>query len=524
MRTCFRAFGNYEHKVLLLILALSPLRADERCAVCHPKEAEGYARSAMARALAPVGSGPLQPGGTFEHAPSKTTFFIRSAPGSMTQGFTRQGESAELPVAFVIGSGEHAFGFLFRIGDHIFQSPLSYYTSRHIWDVAPGYELDSHPDFTRPVTPECLFCHSGKPLPLDDSLNQYQAGVFAGYGIGCDRCHGDLDAHLKDPIRGSIVNPAKLSGATRASVCEQCHLTGEIRIPNPGKSITDFKAGQTLEEFYTTYVGAPASTPSLAGPAIKVVSHAEQLALSQCARKSGDRLWCGSCHDPHNKPTHPAAYFRDRCLACHAATLAKAHAAQGRDCVACHMPKLPAKDGGHTAFTNHRIGRYPDASGEGMRQETLAAWREPVPALRERNLALALVAAGLANQSSAEVIRGYRLLNRLEASFPNDPALLAALGAVLMQAKEPAEAWKRFERVLSLTPNYAPYRVNAATALAAMNRPGEAIQQLQHALALDPLLQPAVQSLAKLYREQGEPEKADRLISGFRQAMGAARQ
>jgi hypothetical protein len=477
----------------------------------------------MSRALAPVGSCPVQPGGTFEHALSKTTFFVRSSPGSMTQGFTRHGESAELPVAFVIGSGEHAFGYLFRIGDHVFQSPVSYYTGRRLWDVAPGYELDPHPDFNRPVSAECLFCHSGKPLAVSDSLNQYQAGVFADFGITCDRCHGDVEEHLKNPIRGSILNPAKLSGARRASVCEQCHLTGVIRIPNPGKSMTDFKAGRTLEEFYTTYVGASASTPSLSGPTIKVVSHAEQLALSQCARKSGDRLWCGSCHDPHNQPAHPAAYFRDRCLTCHAATLAEAHAAEGRDCVACHMPKLPAKDGGHTAFTNHLIGRHPGTGTEGMQPATLAAWREPEPALRERNLALALVAAGLANQSSAEVIRGYRLLNRLETSFPNDPALLTSLGAVLMQAKEPAEAWKRFEKVLSLNPHYAPYCVNAATALAAMNRPGEAVQQLQHALSIDPLLQPAVLSLAKLYREQGQAEKADRLILGFRQAMGVLR-
>ncbi len=474
----------------------------------------------MARSLAPVGSGPAQPDGAFEHGPSKTVFFVRSRAGGMTQGFTREGESAELPVAFVIGSGAHAFGYLIQIGNNVFQSPVSYYASRRLWDVAPGYEFDLHPDFTRPVTAECLFCHSGRPLPVSDSLNQYQTGVFGAYGIGCDRCHGDVEAHLRNPIRGSILNPAKLTGARRSSVCEQCHLTGEIRIPNPGKSMTDFKAGQTLEEFYTTYVGASASPPNLSGPSIKVVSHAEQLALSRCALKSGDRLWCGSCHDPHNRPAHPAAYYRDRCLTCHAATLEKAHAAEGRDCVVCHMPKMPAKDGGHTAFTNHRIARSPDTGTEGTQPDTLAAWREPEQALRERNLALALVAAGLANQSSSEVIRGYRMLNRIEGSFPNDPALLASLGSVLIKAKEPAEAWKRFEKALSLKPNYAPYRVNAATVLVALNRPDEAIRQLQLAVALDPLLQPAVLLLAKLYREQGQAEKADRLISGFRQAMG----
>src|ERR1035437_8449281 len=157
----FRAAWKREHGALLvLILAAFRLCADERCAVCHPNEVAGYARSAMARALAPAGSRPAQPDGTFEHSLSKTTFFVRSGRGSMMQGFTRQGESAELPVAFVIGSGAHAFGYLFQIGDHVFQSPVSYYTNRRLWDVAPGYEFDPHPDLSRPVTAECLFCHS----------------------------------------------------------------------------------------------------------------------------------------------------------------------------------------------------------------------------------------------------------------------------------------------------------------------------------------------------------------------------
>ena len=177
---------------------------------------------------------------------------------------------------------------------------------------------------------------------------------------------------MNNPTRGSILNPGKLSGAARDSVCEQCHLTGEIRISNPGKLITDFRPGQALEDVYTTYVAAAAS-----GQSIKVVSHAEQLRLSKCARMSGGKLWCGSCHNPHKVPAEPVAYFREKCLGCHAATLAKAHAAPSRDCIACHMRELPAKDGGHTAFTDHRIS-LPSANDPATGEaDTLTAWREP---------------------------------------------------------------------------------------------------------------------------------------------------
>ena len=474
---------------ILLVLFIRSLQAASPCAACHQKEVEGYATSAMARSITPLSEAARVPDGTFEHAFSKTKVTVHGAE----QSLTRLDDSETQTTAFVVGSGSHAFGYLIQEGDHIFQSPLSYYTKRRLWDMAPGYEFDPHPDFSRPVTAECLFCHSGKALPVADSLNRYQPGVFAAYGITCDRCHGDAAAHLKNPVKGSILNPAKLSGAVRASVCEQCHLTGEARIPNPGKAITDFKPGQTLEDFYTTYVAAQAE-----GRSIKVVSHVEQLALSQCARQSGDRLWCGTCHNPHDKPAQPAAYFRERCLSCHAATLDTAHAAPGRDCVACHMQQMPAKDGGHTAFTNHRIAKRLEMDLDTAPANTLTAWREPEPAVRERNLALALVSAGFETQSAADVIRGYRMMNRLEKDFPNDAALLTSLGSVLMKGKQPGEALKRFERAVSLKPAYAPYYVNTAAALLATNRPSEAGQQLQKALALDPMLKQARELLAQM--------------------------
>ncbi len=504
--------------ILLFTLAAAPLGADPRCVGCHPKEVAQYEKTGMARSLAPIAASFIPPDGSFEHSFSKTTFFTQAGASTLTQGFRRHDESDQQAVRFVIGSGDHAFGYLTQIGSSIFQSPLSYYTKRHTWDLAPGYERDAHPDFSRPVTPECLTCHSGKPLQIADSLNQYSSGVFASYGISCERCHGNVEAHLKNPAHDSILNPKKLSGAVRDSICEQCHLTGEIRISNPGKLITDFRPGQTLEDAYTTYVAAEAS-----GQSVKVVSHAEQLRLSQCERRSAGKLWCGTCHNPHDQPAQPAAYFREKCLGCHAATLAKAHAADGRDCVACHMRELPAKDGGHTAFTDHRISR-PSANGSpAVEADTFAAWRETAPALRDRNLALALVAVGLQNSSSAEVIRGYRLMSRMEKDYQNDPAFLTSLGTVLLKAKQPTEAAKRFEKAVLLKPGYAPYHANLAQALLAMKQTADAERELEKAVALDALFEPAVKLLSGVYREQGEIEKANELVARYERAMGVSR-
>ena len=86
----------------------------------------------MARSLFAASNAPSVPDGVVNHAASGVTFTIRTTPSGMIQSGRWKNESADLPVAFVIGSGNHAFGYLMQMGDHIFQSPLSYYANRRI--------------------------------------------------------------------------------------------------------------------------------------------------------------------------------------------------------------------------------------------------------------------------------------------------------------------------------------------------------------------------------------------------------
>jgi hypothetical protein len=495
---------------VLAVLLFAVAFPQSECKRCHAKETAAFAQTGMGRSLGTPGA---VPDGAFTHEPSGTKFEIRSTAAGLQQSFTRGQESASYPVAYAIGSGNHAFGYLVRIGDHLFQSPLSYYTQRRLWDVAPGYEQAGAPDFSRPVTPECLSCHSGHARPVANTLNRYQNPPFESETISCDRCHGPVEAHLQRPVPGSILNPARLPAAARDSVCEQCHLAGEIRIPNPGHSLSDFVPGEPAEDVFTVYVGGNANQ------GLKVISHSEQLALSRCARSSGGKLWCGTCHDPHAPARATHADYRERCLACHAATLSAAHAAPTQDCVTCHMPRLPARDGGHTVFTDHRIARNPSIP---PLPETagLRAWREPPAAFRERNLALALATHGLENGISDEAVRGFKLLSRMEPQLSTDAAALTALGSILLTAKEAKEAEKRFARALALRPEYAPYEVNLANALLESGDRAGAIEHLNHALALDPLLEQAAESLARAYRSQGEAEKAEQVLQNYRTAMG----
>jgi hypothetical protein len=422
-------------------------------------------------------------------------------------------------IDYVIGSGNHASCYAARVGDHLFESPICYYKTRG-YDMAPGYEDNAAPGFTRPITPECLLCHSGKPLPLKNSLNRYQSPAFAQEAISCDRCHGDPAGHLRRPVPGSIVNPARLSPVLRDSVCEQCHLAGVTRVLNPGKNLTDFRPGLAAESVFTTYVAAAAGDG--AAP-LKVVSQSEQLARSRCARMSDGRMWCGTCHDPHMEPTEPVAYYRARCLSCHTGTLGTSHPSRTSNCLPCHMDRRETQDGGHTAFTDHRIARRPvTAHGETTAPGNLAAWREPAPELRRRNLALAYNNAGLRLSSDALIARSYDILLGLPKTFLSDPDVLMATGAALQKRKEPLRAAEVFERVIELRPNDPVGEDNAAQAWLEAGQTQIAVRHLERALALDPLLLPDIEALLRIYRAAGDLAKENALMVRVQGAMRTA--
>jgi len=181
---------------------------------------------------------------------------MHSSPTGYWQRWENGGDTAHYRIDYVIGSGIHASGYLVDIEGHLFQSPVAFYTLRHSYDLAPGYENVPDPDFTRPVSEACVLCHSGTTLYVSGTLSQYRSPVFPAEGIICERCHGPAERHLADPRAGTIINPAKLEPAARDSICEQCHLFGAARVLNPGKNFSDFIPGQRLEDTFTVYRNA----------------------------------------------------------------------------------------------------------------------------------------------------------------------------------------------------------------------------------------------------------------------------
>ena len=291
-----------------------------------------------------------------------------------------------------------------------------------------------------------------------------------------------------------IVNPAKLTPARRDSVCAQCHLAGEVRVSRAGRDPRSFRPGELLSDYQIAFVRRDAP------PGIKVNSHVEKLAQSACRRASGDRLWCGSCHDPHSVPdaSHRVAWFRDKCLACHPSGQCSESSAarmnRGDDCAACHMPRSGVTDVEHAVYTDHSIPRHP------RRAAVVAAARaaDLVPfgggAVSTRDLALAFALLPL--KDAHDQARATELLRKAQAEAPDDPQILLHLADSYNRASDQAHAAPLYEQVLHADPAQVAAEVNVANALANRGEIREAMRLWKEALSRSPGLEVVRMNLA----------------------------
>jgi hypothetical protein len=492
------------HSNLVATPAIAASVGDEnRCRHCHSAEVDGFARSKMAHSMRLGGQ---EPTGSVQ-VPGTTILMSSDKDGSW-QTLESHGSKSTYHVDYVIGSGTHASGYLIDLGDHLFQSPVAYYQSRAKYDLAPGYEGKPDPDFTRPIAEGCVFCHAGSFDAVAGTQNEFGKTPFPHLAIGCDRCHGATAAHLANPSAANIVNPENLAADARDSVCEQCHLIGVARVLNPGKRFSDFKPGKPLEETFTIYRN---QAPNGTSGTFKVISHAEQLALSRCKRDSGGKMWCGTCHDPHDEPVESVPYYRQKCLSCHAMTkFAADHPTRKSDCISCHMPKREANDGGHSAFTDHRIQIRPkrDSTEE---PETIAPWREAPSEFAKRNLGIASIQVGLNRRSWTQVVSGYQMLTTVQQQFSQDSEMYEAIGNALFAGHKYDEAAQAFELAVRFDPPSSTKQASLGQTYLASGMRDLAERHLETAMELDPLNLSAAALLIKVYREGGELSKADEL-------------
>jgi len=495
----------------VLPLCISTARAaGHPCARCHPSEVAAFDRSPMGRS---VGLPSVFAEGRISHKLSGSTVTIHQRGSVLEHAVERRGLLARYPVAYSVGAGIVGYSYMVRIGQYLYQSPASYYTQTQSWDLTPGYETESTLDFTHQISAGCLFCHTGSVNSIAGKPNQFADPPFTA--ISCERCHGPSDAHLANPVPGSIVNPAKLSAPRRDSICEQCHLEGVSRILNPGRDWWDFQPGEAAESVFVTYL------PIAADGALRAVSQSELLAQSQCARRSGGRLWCGTCHNPHANETDRAQAVRAVCLSCHAGLFSARHHAAAAECVSCHMPRLRPTNVAHSAVTDHSIPRLPRAPAKesAAPDPDLKAWREPQSPLIRRDRGLAYFEVAANTHSTSALRQSYEILSQLPPDVRRDPPVEADLASVLLQQNEVALAGRMFADAAARQPSNARYAYCLGTALERSGKLGEAIKELRRSIQLDPSQPDAYLELSRLYKDAGQEAERRGVIREYLQFM-----
>ncbi len=491
---------------------------DEACRRCHKGICDSYHKHPMGESLFRVGTAPpiekYEPDGRASFFAEGHFYSVEPTEKGLVHRETRKnskGETigeVEALVGWVLGSGTRGRSYIIERDGRLFQSPVSWFSHQNRWDLSPGY-AKNHPHFERAMPGECLVCHSNRVDPVPHTFNHYRQPIFTGFNVGCERCHGPGELHVKKPgekVNGvdyTIVNPAHLEPSLREGVCQQCHLPGEERVVRLGRGLFDYRPGLPFHLFWTVFVKDSKSSEDN-----KSVSQVEQIAGSKCFQKSAGpgQLGCISCHDPHSRPKEAEliGFYRERCLACHTdkpCSLPRPERllkSEKDSCIQCHMPRSPSADIAHTAVTDHRIKRRPDAQAG---HSGMAAVRphldlvhfhrqlapdDPVVA-RDLAVIVANKAPGLPGRFAQELARFAEPKLRAALTFASDdPPTLEALAIAVWLDGKRDEAMTLFERVLEKAPNRELSLAYAASLARQLNQRERAIGFWQRAIAVNP--------------------------------------
>jgi predicted CXXCH cytochrome family protein len=485
---------------------------NEACARCHAAIYESYRQTPMAHASGPALENLIA--GDFLNKTSGVQYRIYKEEGKVWLSFERPGDPlvrGKRELLYYIGQGRRGRTYLFSVDGFVFESPVNWYTDRHMWDMAPGYRDAPQAPMNLPALMSCLDCHvSGLQPPVQGTENRYHMPMFSYSGVTCERCHGPGAAHVNG---GAVVNPAKLSPARRDAICMQCHLEGNAAIERPGKHLYEFRPGDDLSDYVRYYVRADESASGL-----RAASQFEALAQSTCKKKSGDAMSCTSCHDPHRSPApeERTAFYRAKCLACHGAAFGQKHHPNQADCTTCHMPANPSSDVAHTEVTDHRIPRRPETGPalENLRAQSPQSEPRlvPFPAsteadrdLRDKALAWETMAEA-GNQAAAKPAE--QLLRKALSETPNDPALLSAMGYVQQLHGHLNDSRELYQRALARDPDLIDAATNLGVLEAKSGNLSEAVILWQGAFQRAPGKSSVGMNLAHAFCGAGQIDKA----------------
>jgi predicted CXXCH cytochrome family protein len=475
----------------------------QACAPCHPAIVKSYGATAMAQS-----SGLLNAPKPWESLERAEVGRVRvSADAGRIYFAIADGEThVRRPLDYFIGSGLVGRSYASAIDGFLFQAPVSYYTSQRRWDISPGFEKSDELSLTRAVEPACLRCHSSRLQPLEGTVNGYATPAFLEGGVSCERCHGAGEAHVAGK-KAAIVNPAKLDPLRRDSICAQCHLSGVTEIAKKGAS--PYVPGGLLTDSSIVFVWSRGGT-------LNANSHFERMAQSACWQASERKLWCGTCHDAHSRPSQATkvSFYRARCLTCHTdkscSEKGAVRMAAKNNCIQCHMPRTDMATVRHAAATDHSIPRSPKPNSPTSNGGAVLVPFEGSATDRERGLAYADVA--LKDNNRQWGMRAFELLRKQYEADSSDEKVATQLAQLYDRMGNEPKACEIYAALVSRNPNAIAPAVNLGACMAKRGQIDESIRLWTGVLKRSPGLESARMNLVVALKATGDEATARQVI------------
>jgi hypothetical protein len=325
---------------------------DGSCVECHAKEFDEHRATNHALTLRPADRKSLGDLAPLDLEKPSSELIVRREGERYTMA--RKGvAAAKRTLDYALGSGKTGLTFISVDGpDQITELRMSSFPKARKWYVTPGQEQDVDDAVGREhkgaSARKCIQCHA---TTLAEGTVHAEPKFM---GVGCESCHGPGKLHIEAAKRKGSTNlhmaDLKTFGGNAVNdLCGKCHRTAA--------DVPLFGADATSTHRFQPY----------------------GLSMSPCFKKSGDKMTCMTCHNPHTNASTDHRYYEAVCLACHtpagAATppvpkdvrvtpvfggVCPVNAKE--KCVGCHMPArkvlpfsdVPVKMADHLIRANRR--------------------------------------------------------------------------------------------------------------------------------------------------------------------------